>query len=96
MTTILTGKFPNANGEPVPFDRMPVEVTRDGQSLHFRVGGSGCGSVAMSGVAGHGSFRTLAGQEFDFVLEPDGSGTRYRVLERGAQIATGMLFDLPP
>lgn len=96
MTTILTGTFPNANGEPVPFDRMPVEVTRDGQSLHFRVGGSGYGSVAVSGGAGLGSFRTLAGEEFAFSLEPEGGGTRYRILDGDAQIATGMFYDLPP
>lgn len=96
MTTVMTGRFPNAKGEPVPFDRMPVEVTRDGQSLHFRVGGSGYGSVSVSGGAGRGTFRTLADHEFAFSLEPEGGGTRYRILDGGVQIATGMLYDLPP
>jgi len=96
MSTVMTGKFPNASGEPVTFDRMPVEVTRDGQSLHFRVGGCGYGSVAVRDGAGRGSFHALADREFVFSLEPEGAGTRYRILDGLAQIATGMFYDLPP
>lgn len=96
MTTILTGSFPNANGDLARHDRMPVEVTRDGHSLHFRLAGSGHGSVAVSDGSGIGTFRTLDDRAFVFALEPDRSGTRYRLLENDKEIATGMLYDLPP
>lgn len=96
MTTILTGKFPASNGSLATHDRTPVEATRDGQSVHFRVTASGHGSVPMTNGSGLGSFFALDGREFGFSLEPEGTGTRYRIYEGATQIATGTLHDLPP
>ncbi len=96
MATILTGKFPDKDGTLTSFDRMPVEVTRDGRRLHFRVTGSGAGSATLDDGSARGLFRTLDGNDFGFEVETEPGGIRYRIFQGTAQIATGRIFNLPP
>lgn len=94
----IIGDFVDARGHPCRRDRVPIEVTRDRDRLHFRMEGSGRGSVTMRGNSGSGTFTVLGGETLEMIVEHDGRNNRltYRLRRNGNAVAAGTIHDLLP
>lgn len=95
-TALITGTWVDANGFPKKYDRVAVSVTRIGTTFHFDIEESGRGSVTMAGNDGHGKFTTRSGIMLAIVFETTRGETRYRLRDGLVQVATGIVYDLPP
>lgn len=94
----IVGGFVDARGDPCRHDRVPIEVTHDRNVLHFRMEGSGRGSVTMHGTSGTGTFTVHEGETLKMTVELDDRAKRltYRLRRNGETVASGTIRDLPP
>lgn len=95
-TPVITGTWVDADGNPKKCERTPLNVTRIGPTHHFDVEESGRGSVTMIGNGGHGVFTTRSGTAMGIVFETELGKMRYRLMDGPVQVATGIVYDLPP
>lgn len=94
----IIGDFVDARGQPCRRERVPIEVTRDQTRLHFRVEGSGRGSVTMHGNSGTGTFFLHGGGTLKMTVERDDRANRltYRLRRDRDVVASGTIHDLLP
>lgn len=94
----IIGDFVDARGRPCRHERVPIEVTRDQARLHFRMEGSGRGTVTMHGNTGTGTFTVHGGETLKMTVERDDRANRltYRLRRDGDVVASGSIHDLPP
>ncbi len=95
-TAVITGVWVDANGNPKRSERVAISVTRVGATYHIDVEESGRGSVTMAGISGSGMFTTRSGTALTIVFETERGAMRYRLKNGTAQVATGIVYDLPP
>ncbi len=94
-TAFITGTWVDADGGQKKCDRSPATATRVGTTFHIDVEESGRGSVTMDGTGGRGKFTTRGGITLTIAFEAERGTVRYRLLDGSAQVATGIIYDLP-
>jgi len=95
-TAFITGTWVDADGNQKKCERLAVGVMRVGTTFHIDVEESGRGSVTITGASGRGKFITRSGIELAIVFETERGATRYRLMDGTVQVATGIVYDLPP